>query len=69
MGAWTLVDLSLTYKVLKGLSLNAAVNNAFNTMPPVDHSQTGDTNQPYNELNYNVYGRTFYLTATYKMGK
>jgi iron complex outermembrane recepter protein len=69
VGAWTLVDLSLSYKVLKGLNLNAAVNNAFNTMPPVDHSQTGDTNQPYNEFNYNVYGRTFYLTATYKMGK
>jgi hypothetical protein len=39
-------------------------------MPPADRSQTGNANyQPYNELNYNVYGRSYFLTATYKMGQ
>jgi outer membrane receptor protein involved in Fe transport len=66
---WTLVDLSIRYQPLTSLAVTFAVNNAANSMPPADHSQPGTTNQPYNELNYNVYGREYYLTATYKIGR
>jgi iron complex outermembrane recepter protein len=66
---WTLVDLSIRYQPLTSLVVSFAVNNAANSMPPADHSQPGTTNQPYDELNYNVYGREYYLTATYKLGR
>ena len=63
------MDLSIRYEPIKSLSVTLAVNNVGNTMPPADHSQPGTTNQPYNELNYNVYGREFFLQLTYKPGK
>jgi outer membrane receptor protein involved in Fe transport len=66
VGAWTLADFSVRYRPVKSLEVSVAINNAFNTMPPADHSQPGTTNQPYNELNYNVYGREFFLQLTYK---
>jgi iron complex outermembrane receptor protein len=69
VGAWTLADFSVSCHPLKSLEVSVALNNAFNTMPPVDHSQPGTTSQPYNELNYNVYGREFFLQLTYKPGK
>jgi iron complex outermembrane recepter protein len=56
------------YHPLKSLELSVAINNAFNKMPPADHTQPGITNQPYNEFNYNVYGREFFLQFTYKGG-
>jgi outer membrane receptor protein involved in Fe transport len=66
VGAWTLADFSVRYRPVKTLEVSVAINNAFNTMPPADHSQPGITNQPYNEFNYNVYGREFFLQLTYK---
>jgi len=70
VGAWTLLDLSIRYKPISSLELSLALNNVANSMPPADHSQTGNDNyQPYNELNYNVYGREYYLGVTYKPGK
>jgi iron complex outermembrane receptor protein len=65
---WTLADFSVRYHPLKSLELSVAINNAFNKMPPADHSQPGITNQPYNEFNYNVYGREFFLQFTYRGG-
>jgi hypothetical protein len=38
-------------------------------MPPPDHSFPGIYNQPYNVFNYNVYGRSYLIEATYKFGK
>jgi len=69
VGSWTLADFSVRYHPLKSLEVSVAVNNAFNTMPPADHSQPGTTNQPYNEFNYNVYGREFFFTLTYQPGR
>jgi iron complex outermembrane receptor protein len=66
---WTVADFSARYKLIDGLEVSVALNNAFNRMPPADHSFPGTQNQPYNETNYNVYGREYYLTATYKIGK
>ena len=69
VGVWTLMDLSVAYHPIPTLELSLAMNNVFNRMPPDDHSYQGDYNQPYNVTNYNVYGREYYLTATYKMGR
>lgn len=66
---WTLADFSVRYRPIPILELSVAVNNAFNAMPPADHSQFGILNQPYNVFDYNVYGHEFFLQATYKMGK
>lgn len=67
---WTLLDLSIRYQPIQSIQVSLAVNNVANSMPPADHSQPGNANyQPYNQFNYNVYGREYYLTATYKMGK
>jgi outer membrane receptor protein involved in Fe transport len=63
---WMLVDLSLQYRPMEALEFNLAINNVFGRMPPDDHSQPGTTNTPYNVFDYNVFGRQFYLTATYK---
>ena len=51
------------------LRLGAAVQNLFNSMPPVDRSYTGTETQPYDEFDYSVYGRTYYVQGTYKFGK
>jgi iron complex outermembrane receptor protein len=67
VGVWTLMDLSVAYHPIRTLELSLAMNNVFNRMPPDDHSFQGTYNQPYNVSNYNVYGREYYLTATYKM--
>ncbi len=69
VATWTLMDLSGRYMPIDNLEITLALNNVFNRMPPADHSQPGTTNSPYNVLNYNVYGRQYYLSATYKVGK
>ncbi len=69
VGTWTLVSVSGRYNVLPGLQVYANVDNLFNTMPPHDDSTAGTSNQPYNSLDYNPYGRSFYLGASYKFGK
>lgn len=69
VGSWTLYNLSASYQVLPALQLSVAVNNVFNTMPPADHSWPGIYRQPYNEQNYNVYGRSYFVGASYKLGK
>jgi outer membrane receptor protein involved in Fe transport len=66
---WTLVDFSVRYHPIAGLEVSMALNNAFNRMPPTDNSYYGNLSMPYNEFNYNVYGRQCYLSATYKMGQ
>jgi len=66
---WVLADFSADYKVIEGLDVSLALNNAFNTQPPADHSYPGNQTQAYNYTNYNVYGREYYLTVTYKLPK
>jgi iron complex outermembrane receptor protein len=67
--SWTLCNLSLGYHGWSSLEVTAAVNNLFNKQPPLDRSYPGTEQQPYNSLNYNVYGRTYYLEASYKFRK
>jgi hypothetical protein len=49
--------------------VSASVQDLFNTMPPVDRSTPGDQNQPYDYLDYNVIGRTFFVQVSYEVGK
>ena len=65
--AWTLCNASVSYKPLPKLELTFAVNNVFNTMPPVDNSWTGRDDQPYDIFDYNVFGRQLYLSASYNV--
>jgi len=64
--SWTLFNFTSRYQCTPALGFALAIDNAFNRMPPVDHSYPGTTNQPYNAYNYNVYGRSYYLQASYK---
>lgn len=65
---WILYNVSVTYNPIKSLGISLLVNNVFNKMPPKDDSYPGTTNQPYNTLNYSVYGRAIYLEAKYSFG-
>ena len=67
--AWVTYNASVSYKPLANLDVSLVVNNLFNTMPPIDRSYPGTSSVPYNKLNYDVYGRTFSLEASYKFGK
>ena len=63
--SWTLCNFSASYQPISSLTVTLALNNVFNKMPPMDTSYPGSNGQPYNEFNYNVYGRQFYLSAHY----
>jgi outer membrane receptor protein involved in Fe transport len=63
---WILYNASVTYNPVENLALSVLVNNVFNKMPPLDRSYPGTTSSPYNESNYNVYGRAMYVEANYK---
>jgi len=63
---WTITNWSAQYELLRGLTLNANINNVFNRSPPFDNTWTGIDNQPYNVFNYNDYGRSFFIGATYR---
>ncbi|MHA6205908.1 TonB-dependent receptor domain-containing protein [Dyella soli] len=68
LAPWILYNASVTYNPMKNLSLSFLVNNLFNNMPPEDHSYPGTSGEPYNNVNYNVYGRTMYIEAKYLFG-
>ena len=69
LGQYTITNLSLRYQVTQGLQLQFTFDNLFGTMPPQDHSYPGTASQPYDELDYSVYGRQYFLEATYKFIK
>ena len=66
--AWVLYNASVTYNPIKNLGLSLQVSNLFNKMPPADHTMPGTTYLPYNQDNYNVYGRQIFVEANYKFG-
>jgi len=72
VNAWTLADLSVSVKPINALELTLAINNLFNTGPPTDHSApsvpTFPFTGPYNNFNYNIYGRTYFISARYGLG-
>ncbi|PXV53281.1 TonB-dependent Receptor Plug Domain [Dyella jiangningensis] len=66
LAPWIIYNASVTYNPIKNLGLSFLVNNVFNKMPPEDHSYPGTTASAYNDTNYNVYGRAYYVEANYK---
>jgi len=66
---WILYNASISYKVTPAFGVSFMVNNLFNKMPPMDRTFSGTTGTPYWTSNYNVYGRSMYLEATYKFGQ
>jgi outer membrane receptor protein involved in Fe transport len=69
LGTWTIANLEAQYEVLQGLVLSFNCNNIANKMPPSDNTYLGIDSQPYNSLNYNNYGRSFFVQAQYKFGR
>ena len=68
LGTWTIANLSAKYEILHGLILSANVNNLFDKLPPIDYSTPGIYSAPFNVENYNNYGRSFFVEASYKFG-
>ena len=66
LGPWIQYNLTVDYSPIKNLTLSFEVDNVFNKMPPIDRSYPGTESQPFNQLNYDVNGRGFFLEATYK---
>ena len=68
VSTWTLANFSARYTVLPGLMVSLNVQNLFDKAPPIDTSTPGTVNQPYLNTNYNPYGRSYFLSANYKVG-
>ncbi|TAL82362.1 MAG: TonB-dependent receptor [Rhodanobacter sp.] len=66
---WFQYNASVRYQATPALEVSFMVNNVFNKMPPFDPTYSGTTGTPYNVNNYNVFGRSFYIEATYKFDK
>jgi iron complex outermembrane receptor protein len=70
--AWTLANLSVSVRPIAPLVVTLAINNVFNTGPPTDNSATSVASfpftGPYNNFSYNVYGRTYFISARYGLG-
>ena len=66
LAPWIRYNASVSYQPMPNLQLALQVNNLFNAMPPRDGSYPGTSGAPYHSSNYNVYGRAFYLQATYR---
>jgi iron complex outermembrane recepter protein len=65
LSPWAIANLSASYTVMKHFELTFNIDNLFNTQPPLDASYPGTQIQPYDELDYNVFGRQYYIEATY----
>lgn len=65
---WITYNASINWIAVPGLTLSFVVNNLRNSMPPVDRTQPGTTNLPYNVGNYDPYGRSYLLEAKYQFG-
>jgi outer membrane receptor protein involved in Fe transport len=66
---WTVTNLSAKYEVLPGLTVSANAINLFDKLPPIDYSTPGIYSQPFNVQNFNNYGRSYFIDASYKFGK
>ncbi len=68
LAPWIRYNASVSYQPLPSLRVALQVNNLFNAMPPRDGSYPGTSGAPYNVNNYDVYGRAYYVQATYRFG-
>ncbi|GAB3385835.1 TonB-dependent receptor plug domain-containing protein [Lysobacter fragariae] len=69
VGSYTTFNTSVNWEATPDLGLSFLVTNVGNRMPDMDqHSYTGLSGQPYNDNNYDVYGRAYFLEARYRFG-
>lgn len=68
VAAWRIYNASVTWSPTNVWQLSLRVNNLKNSMPPIDITARGDSNQPFNAGNYNPYGRELFVEAQYKFG-
>nr|WP_146474270.1 TonB-dependent receptor [Vulcaniibacterium thermophilum] len=61
-------NLSIGYRPLDNLSLSLMVNNLLNEMPEEDRTYPGTSGSPYNDQQYDVYGRAVYMEARWTFG-
>lgn len=66
LGAWTLFNASAAYQLSDSARLSLSVNNLFDKDPPRDNTYA---RWPYyNNQNYNIYGRAYYLQFDWAIG-
>ncbi|HEY9256149.1 MAG TPA: TonB-dependent receptor [Stenotrophomonas sp.] len=68
LGSWASNNASVSYELFDGMQVSFLVNNVFNRMPPYDFSYLGSSGAPYNEYNWDLNGRTYYLEMRYAFG-
>jgi len=68
VAAWHIYNASVSYAPTPAWQLSLRVNNLKNSMPPVDITSPGSSNQPFNAGNYNPYGREIFFEAQYRFG-
>ncbi|WP_172461841.1 TonB-dependent receptor [Dyella jiangningensis] len=68
LAAWRIYNASVSYAPTASWQLSLRINNIKNSMPPVDLTYPGTSNQPFNPANYNPYGREIFLEARYRFG-
>jgi outer membrane receptor protein involved in Fe transport len=64
---WMIYNGSVSYNLTDDLKLSAIVNNIKNSMPPKDYTYTAAPY--YNFLNYNPYGRAYWLEIDWRFGR
>jgi iron complex outermembrane recepter protein len=69
LSPYTIANISVQYQFSAGLQLMAAIDNVLNAMPPVDNSYPNYTEGPFNNAQYTIIGRQFFVEATYKFVK
>lgn len=64
---WMLYNGSITYSITDDMKISGIVNNIKNSMPPRDPTFTA---LPYyNSLNYNPYGRSYWVEFDWRFGR
>jgi outer membrane receptor protein involved in Fe transport len=64
---WMLYNGSVSYNITDNMKISGIVNNIKNSMPPKDPTYTAVPF--YNSLNYNPYGRSYWVEFDWRFGK
>jgi iron complex outermembrane receptor protein len=65
---WIVTNLTTRYQWSRRLELALSVQNLFDVMPPPDHTWGGNSESPYFDFKYNVYGMSYYAQLSYQFG-
>jgi iron complex outermembrane receptor protein len=66
---WTITNLTTRYQWSRALELSVSIQNAFDVMPPPDHTWGGKETSPYSAGAYDVNGRSYYAQLTYQLAR